>query len=78
MAAAGYHERRRRSPPRPDVRIRMTRITPWAAAAALLTFAAAAPAADAVTLKDVKYADLGRAVRDLQGKVVLVEFWGEW
>jgi hypothetical protein len=38
----------------------------------------AAPADDAVTLKTVKYADLGRTIRDLQGKVVVVDFWGEF
>jgi hypothetical protein len=38
----------------------------------------AAPADDAVALKTVKYADLGRTVRDLQGKIVVVDFWGEY
>jgi hypothetical protein len=50
----------------------MTRIIPWAAAAALL---AAAPAPDPVSIKDVDYAGLGRTVRDLQGKVVVVDLW---
>ena len=53
-----------------------------AGASALLAAAAlgAEPAAtdDAVTLKAVKYADLVRTVRDLQGKVVVVDFWGEF
>ena len=38
----------------------------------------APPAGDAVALKAVKYADLGRTVRDLQGKIVVVDFWGEF
>jgi hypothetical protein len=38
----------------------------------------AAPADDSVTLKTVKYDELGRAVRDLQGKIVVVDFWGEF
>jgi hypothetical protein len=49
--------------------------------AALLALAAAAGTAradDAVSLKDVTYAELARAVRDQQGKVVLVDFWGEY
>ena len=44
-------------------------------AAAVLS---AAPADDTVTLKTIKYADLGRTVRDLQGKIVVVDFWGEF
>jgi hypothetical protein len=36
------------------------------------------PAADKVTLQDIKYADLGKAIRDLKGKVVVVDFWGEF
>jgi hypothetical protein len=39
---------------------------------------AAEPPDDAVSLKAVKYADLARTVRDLQGKVVVVDFWGEF
>ena len=38
----------------------------------------AEPAAVAVSLKEVKYADLARTVRDLRGKVVVVDFWGEF
>jgi hypothetical protein len=38
----------------------------------------AATADDSVTLKTVKYDELGRAVRDLQGKIVVVDFWGEF
>ncbi len=33
---------------------------------------------DKVTLKTVTYADLGKMVRDLKGKVVVVDFWGEY
>jgi hypothetical protein len=39
----------------------------------------AAPSADeTVTMKTVKYADLVRTVRDLQGKVVVVDFWAHY
>jgi len=38
----------------------------------------AAPPDDSVTLKTVKYAELGRTIRDLQGKIVVVDFWGEY
>ena len=38
----------------------------------------AAPADDAVTLKIVKYAELGRIVRNFHGKIVVVDFWGEY
>ncbi len=45
----------------------------------LLTVALfAAPADDSVTLKTVKYDELGQAVRALQGKIVVVDFWGEY
>ena len=47
-------------------------------AAPALAAEPAAPADDAVSLKAVKYADLARTVRDLQGKVVVVDFWGEF
>jgi hypothetical protein len=58
------------------------RLTPRAATVLLLAASAvgAAPdsapsSADSVTMKPVKYADLVRTVRDLQGKVVVVDFW---
>jgi hypothetical protein len=58
------------------------RLFPRLSAALLALLAAttlgAATADDAVTLKTVKYADLGRTVRDLQGKIVVVDFWGEF
>ena len=31
--------------------------------------------ADKVTLKTVNYAELGKTVKDLKGKVVIVDFW---
>ena len=42
--------------------------------------AAAPPAApdDAITLRTVKYPDYLRVVSDLKGKVVVVDFWGEF
>lgn len=54
-----------------------------AASAALLalTVCGAEPAAqsdNAPSLKVVKYPELMRTVRDLQGKVVVVDFWGEF
>jgi hypothetical protein len=33
---------------------------------------------DTVTMKTVKYPDLVRTVRDLQGKVVVVDFWAHY
>jgi hypothetical protein len=66
--AARYHEPHRRLS---MVRRTMTRFLPWAAVA-LLT---AAPASDPIAIKDVDYAGLGRSVRDLQGKVVVVDLW---
>ena len=42
------------------------------------TVLGAAPADDSVTLKTVKYDELGRTVRELQGKIVVVDFWGEF
>ena len=50
------------------------RLIPLAVAAALALGAAPSPD-ETVTLKTVKYADLVRTVRDLQGKVVVVDFW---
>jgi hypothetical protein len=37
------------------------------------------PQADAkVTLQDIKYDDLGKFIRSQKGKVVVVDFWGEY
>jgi hypothetical protein len=47
-------------------------------AAVLASTAIAAPAGDSVALKTVKYDDLARTVRGLQGKIVVVDFWGEF
>ncbi len=37
-----------------------------------------APSDNAPSLKVVKYPELMRTVRNLQGKVVVVDFWGEF
>jgi hypothetical protein len=46
-----------------------------------LALTSAAPTANEkadVTLKTVHYAELGRIVRDLKGKVVVVDFWAHY
>jgi hypothetical protein len=40
--------------------------------------AAPAPTAESVTLRDINYDDLGKLVRSYKGKVVVVDFWGEY
>ena len=46
---------------------------------ALVLGAAPAPSPDdTVTMKTVKYPELVRTVRDLQGKVVVVDFWAHY
>jgi len=47
-------------------------------AAAVLSAAPPPAPDDAIALRAVKYPDLTRTVRDLQGKVVVVDFWGEF
>ncbi len=53
-----------------------------AASAGLLALAVCgaepAPTDNAPLLKVVKYPELMRTVRNLQGKVVVVDFWGEF
>jgi thiol-disulfide isomerase/thioredoxin len=44
-------------------------------ALALATLAAGEQQADAPAIKTVTYAELGRAIRDSKGKVVIVDFW---
>jgi hypothetical protein len=37
------------------------------------------PQADSkVTLQDIKYDDLGKLIRSHKGKVIVVDFWGEY
>jgi hypothetical protein len=36
------------------------------------------PGGGEIALRPVKYADLGKTVRSLKGKVVLVDFWAEY
>jgi hypothetical protein len=40
--------------------------------------AAPAPTAESVTLRDINYDDLGKLVHTYKGKVVVVDFWGEY
>ena len=40
---------------------------------------AAAPEGDGkVTVQDIKYDDLGKLIRANKGKVIVVDFWGEY
>lgn len=57
---------------------RTSTLLPALLAASVLGAAPAAPADDTVTMKTVKYDDLVRTVRDLQGKVVVVDFWAHY
>jgi thiol:disulfide interchange protein len=47
-------------------------------AAATASPHAGAPAEEKVTLQKIKYNDLGRVIRGLKGKVVVVDFWAFW
>ena len=49
-------------------------------AVTMMTMAALAgpESADAVSVKLVTYDQLGRLIRDLKGKVVVVDFWAHW
>jgi len=56
--------------------------TNWKACAfAVMTFAALAASAqaqDKVDLKVVKYPELAKTVKQLKGKVVVIDFWADW
>jgi hypothetical protein len=41
----------------------------------MLGASATLSAGEKVTLQDIKYADLGKLIRSLKGKVVIVDFW---
>lgn len=53
----------------------MRTLTGLALLTGLLTVASVAPAADKVDLRLLKYAELGKLVREARGKVVVVDFW---
>ncbi len=59
--------------------MRPVRLLPLVAAALVAAPAAApdspAPSGDTVAVKTVKYDGLAQTVHDLQGKVVVVDFW---
>jgi hypothetical protein len=48
--------------------------------ATMMTMAALAgpESTDSVSVKLVTYGQLGRLIRDLKGKVILVDFWAHW
>jgi hypothetical protein len=63
----------------------MTRVSRWSLGGLLLAMVlgSAAPSAGqsdgtAITLNEVKYADLAKAIRALKGKVVVVDFWATY
>jgi hypothetical protein len=36
------------------------------------------PAGSEITMRPVKYSDLGKMIRSYKGKVVIVDFWAEY
>lgn len=62
----------------------MQRIHPTAGAVTLLACMSALSGtagraqAPQVTVEKIKYTDLGKLIRSLKGKVILVDFWGEF
>ena len=50
----------------------------WLASPALLLNALFASAADKVEVKVAKYADLGKAIKDQKGKILVVDFWADY
>jgi hypothetical protein len=75
-----------RAAPIPETEAEMMQTNRRAVLGVLAVFlalgAAAAPepaATDAqVTVRDIKYDDLGKLVRGYKGQVVVVDFWGEY
>jgi hypothetical protein len=56
-----------------------TRVRLAALLLGLVGLASAGPAAeDKVALKNMTYAELGKFVRGLKGKVVVVDFWADF
>lgn len=53
------------------------RAIPWGLMA-LLTIGGTSLAADKVEVKVVKYAGLGEVIKQLKGKVVVVDFWADY
>jgi hypothetical protein len=61
---------------------RLTRLAFLAVLLFPIGFTTAAPEPpktdDKVTLQDIKYDDLGKLIRSNKGKVIVVDFWGEY
>lgn len=66
-----------------SVAMRVNHLGRWLALPALLLVAAAGvPApekadADKVQVKVVAYADLGKTIKELKGKIIVVDFWAD-
>ena len=56
----------------------ISRLSGSAILAVLALAVGSARAEDNVEVKVVKYPDLAKTVKQLKGKVVVVDFWAEW